>query len=274
MRQNKEGQIMSSCKYLRAVRDGRADGMMPIAARAFRSLLVFSGLVGCSCEVGLAGPSPAPSTARSVLVFIDESASIDAVAYRHWNQLAAANLCRANTRVTVYAIDDVTSQGAPLADERLPLPDRRSGWAGMKAAQADLAAGQGRLRAALAEAMTPRRGARWSDILSTIDRAASRRPDATTTIVLFTDAVHSMAELDFERTSTPRVVDPIVEARGWNRHTLNGARVHIVMAAARSGAPRPPVDKATLARFWTAIVKAAGGELASFDTELELPEEA
>lgn len=262
---------MRLCKYLHDRAD-KADRMVAVAAA--RLLAVLLGLACGSCGLGRAEPSIATSPVRSVIVHVDESASIDAVAYRHWNQLAAAKLCAANTRVTGYAIDDVTSRGGLLADIQLPLPDRRMGWDQMRAVQAALTAGRSKPRAILSEAMTPQRDVRWSCILSAIDDVAARRPDATTTIVWFTDAVHSTSELDLEGVKAPMSVDPIVTGRGWTAHTLNGARVHIVLAAAPSGARPPLNDRRTLEQFWTAIITVAGGELVSFDTELDPPREA
>lgn len=233
--------------------------------------LVLPLLLG-SCSVGGVPHSPP----RRLVIFIDQSASIDRAQRGQWQTDAERILAglAGGWSLTVYAIHDQTSDAAPLFDGEVPDWSEDATFDAASAQKANLMRIRHDATAAVRKALDVGGGATQTDLFGGIDRVrvdAKRRP---TTIVYFSDMLNSTPELNMERANSltrariPEHIQNLARRHQWRPDTLAGAEIYCVLNSIESGRHGPAVDRLTQRSFYETLFRALGARLAVYDTHL------
>jgi hypothetical protein len=235
--------------------------------RLLAALMLFSPLVSAQCE-----PKTAP---KRIVLGIDVSASIKSDQRQLWFPLALQFLAclGPSDRLEIFPIHENTRDSAPLFANNFPTPRGTTIDAKRKFAQERRAFRQ-QAEAALTEAFRAEPKAQITDLFSLLDRV---RPDSRATLlVIFSDGLHSTAELNLERVLLkpdrfPELIRTIAQKHNWHRQTLDHTKVDVILPSVGCCNRTKPVnDREILERFYQSLIDALGGHLEVFDTHMEV----
>jgi hypothetical protein len=226
-------------------------------------------LAGCSA------PAAERSPGRRVILFIDQSASIDRDQRRQWRNDANGLVggIRDGWSVSIFGIHDHTLESAPLFEVDIPMfvSDGTS-----KTAAARNAAIQTARQAALAavEKALDTSGAARTDIFSALDRVHPDPRSRPTVIVFFSDMLNSTSELNMERTGSVTLqnigalIPSLARRHLWRKDSLAGSEVYCVLNSIEIGRNAPPVDRRVQEVFYAGLFGAMSAKLARYETSL------
>lgn len=244
-----------------------ARGTPPVAA--FLAVAVVLPLAACSA------PAADRSPGRRVILFIDQSASIDRDQRRQWQNDASGLVrgIRDGWSVSIFGIHDHTLESAPLFEVDIPMfvSDGTS-----KTAAARNAAIQAARQAAVAavEKALDTSGAARTDIFSALDRVHPDPQSRPTTIVFFSDMLNSTSELNMERTGSVTLqnigalIPSLARRHLWRKDSLAGSEVYCVLNSIEIGRNGPPVDRRVQKVFYENLFGAMSARLARYETSL------
>jgi hypothetical protein len=212
---------------------------------------------------------------RRLILFFDQSASIDRDQRRQW-QNDANSLVRGihdGWSVSIYGIHDHTLESAPLFEVDIPMfaSDGTS-----KTALARNAAIQTARQAALAavEKALETGGAARTDIFSALDRVHPDPRCRPTTIVFFSDMLNSTPELNMERAGSvtlqniATLIPSLARRHLWRKDSLAGSEVYCLLNSIEIGRNGPAVDRRVQQVFYENLFGALSAKLARYETSL------
>jgi hypothetical protein len=215
---------------------------------------------------------------RSVLA-VDQSDSISVSQLAQWEPAARAlvsQLCPGDS-LQIFTIHNNTLNAKPLFDDSLPLaPSANATIANRILFKRQMLDFQQAADLALLQAFQRAAAVTATDIFSLFDRIRSN-PSRQVRLVIFSDGLHSNAELNLERFPLklkPGTLGPLIQRlathHGWDSTTLAGASVAFVLPSLNAGPDKSPGpnDRLVLKDFYDVLVRSLGGVLKSFDTQL------
>jgi len=209
------------------------------------------------------------------VIFIDQTGSVSAEQRQAWATTATDVLKQltVSDSILILPVHDRTLDAAPLFFARVPagglsLED-------MAFAKRSLKETRQAARASVHEALTSRKQASSTQLLTVIDRLAAARsaqPGRIMRAYLFSDMVNSTPDLDMERrrlvsAEIPQLVGKIRNDARWRDGALAGVKVFCVLNGIDTG-QRATNDRRVLHEFWRAVFTAVGAELETFETHL------
>jgi hypothetical protein len=240
-------------------------------------LLAFIIIVIAAAAVYWLYPSPLPPSfsGNDYYWFIDQSLSPKSEqSDSGWKAAFEVQLksLKCGDRLFMFGIHNQTRNAAAIAEAEIPAVITRTRTPEKKCRDR-LAEVTPVLGQKFEDALKPQQRSITTDVFSAFERInhdGSRRVVA----VLVGDSLHSNHELDLERVriageNIVALLNPIVAARGWQPGMLNGVRVHFLLDNLGIPDTKPLLnDRGKLQKFYETLLKALGGELASFDTRL------
>jgi hypothetical protein len=220
-------------------------------------------------------PAADRSSGRRLILFFDQSASIDRDQRRQWQNDANALVrgVRDGWSVSIYGIHDHTLEAAPLFEVDVPMfaADGTS-----KTAAARNNAIQTARQAALAtvEKALDTGGAARTDIFSALDRVHPDPHSRPTTIVFFSDMLNSTPELNMERAGSvtlqniSTLVPSLARRHLWRKDSLAGSEVYCVLNSIEIGRNGPAVNRRVQRVFYENLFGALNAKLARYETSL------
>jgi len=246
--------------------------------KLFKPQAAFSVLAGALALAGCSARSEARQDGSRLIVFLDQTASIDAPQRAAWVKEATGLTRRltGGSSVTIYAIHDRTMDAAPLFEADIPEMKDDATLDESHAAHLALVRARDGARAAIAKGLEAG-AAPQTDIFSTIDRVEPdllRRP---TVIVYFSDMLNSTPDLNMEvpgairRPDISRKLQDLARRHYWQPSQLAGDQVYCVLNSIESGGRGPAVDRLIQRAFYDALFQAVGAHLLSYETRLAGP---
>jgi hypothetical protein len=226
-------------------------------------------LSGCAARGG-----DRPTGAR-LIVFLDQTASIDAAQRTAWMK-DATGLTRqlaGGSSIAIYPIHDRTMDAAPLFTAE--IPDSKDDATADEARAQHLAIVRARegAQAAIEKGLDAGPASR-TDIFSTLDRIQPDSRQRRTVVVYFSDMLNSTSDLNMEipgalrRSNIPSELQGLAHRHYWGPSQLKGAEVFCVLNSIQSGHRGPAVDRLTQKAFYEALFQALGARLMVYETHL------
>lgn len=215
----------------------------------------------------LAGCGGAPETSQGVVRYlgIDQSISTEDqpdLWIRAAHRLVVDRLDFGDT-IVVLGVHDRTGEAAPLLELTIPLPG--DGQTSELAARKALAATKEQVTAVVRDALLKTPRARYTDVLSIFERVRALKDGRPMSIVLLSDAIHSVPGMDFNRidfAAEPGLAREITEERHWPADLLANATVEFILDSPRT---RPAQPRRVLREFYAALLEGLGGRLGTFE---------
>jgi hypothetical protein len=243
--------------------------------RLFKFLAVLGVSAGVLALTGCTSRAVGRPSGFRLIVFLDQTASIDAAQRAAWLS-EATGLTRqlgGGASVAIYPIHDRTMDAAPLF--QADIPEMKDDATSDDARTQHLALVRARdgARAAIEKGLNAGPAAR-TDIFSSIDRIQPdplRRP---TIIVYFSDMLNSTPDLNMEAPGALKRQDISLKLQGlarrhyWRPNQLAGDQVYCILNSIESGHRGPAVDRLTQRAFYGALFQALGAHLAVYETHL------
>jgi len=251
---------------------------MVMKTPAARAALPFAVALTAAVTALLAAcsaPAADRSPGRRVILFIDQSASIDRDQRRQWQNDANSLVrgVRDGWAVSIFGIHDHTLETAPLFEVDIPVfaPDGTS-----RTAAARNSAIQTARQSALAavEKALDTGGAARTDIFSALDRVHPDPHSRPSTIVFFSDMLNSTPELDMERAGSVTLqnigtlIPALARRHLWRKDLLAGSEVFCVLNSIEIGHAGPPVDRRVQQAFYENLFGALSAKLTRYETSL------
>jgi hypothetical protein len=213
-----------------------------------------------------------------LIIAVDKSRSTLPAEMSSWQRASQdlAACLRSGDAVTVLELHSNSAQSAAVFDRELPAVSPNAALPERIAATNTAMKARKQLLQILESLFSSPRNANWTDVLGVFDRVRtdSRRQML---LVLLTDAVHSTPEFDLGRTRIvdvqfQEVLQRLAKVQAWRPDQLMGTRVYFVLPSLGGvNRHRPINDRATLQRWYQTLVAGLGGELASFSTDIPIP---
>jgi hypothetical protein len=226
-------------------------------------------LTGCSAQGDVGRPG------FRLIVFLDQSASVDAAQRAAWMN-EATDLTRqlaGGSSIAIYPIHDRTMDSAPIFEADIPEAKDDATSDEARAQHQALARVRDGARAAIAKGLDGGTAVR-TDIFSTVDRIQPDPRQRRTVIVYFSDMLNSTSDLNMEVPGTIRRSNISTELQGlarrhyWQASQLAGDEVFCVLNSIESGHKAPTVDRLTQRVFYGALFQALGAQLVDYETHL------
>jgi hypothetical protein len=234
------------------------------------SIFAAVGTSGCSA------PGETRGSSRTLIVFLDLSASITEGQRALWKREAAhlADALGDDSSITIYAIHDHTMDAARLYEAEIPAPvadGTRAAAEKQKVARRE--ARKGAL-AAIARALDSGGKASRTDVFSAIDRVRPAQDGRRLEVFFFSDMLNSTADFNMEvpgaltRSAIPDRIGLLARRHSWRSGQLAGAEVYCVLNSIETGRRGPVVDRLTQQAFYSSLFESLGARLLAYDTNI------
>jgi hypothetical protein len=212
------------------------------------------------------------------VLFVDQSVSPPAADMERWSQAANSAVfapLQFGDSVLVFGIHDHTADSAPIFDASIPTCGPYAGMdCVIQARRTLLQVRQNGLEAVRAALHSGVRS-RTTKLIESLARIP-HDPKHRVEVLFLSDMLESTRELDLERTSITdanvmRLVQSVVDRYRFRSGALNGVTVRAVLDSPPIGGRHVVAnDHAALERFWRLLITGLGGNLASFDSRVQI----
>ncbi len=235
-------------------------------------ILVLAGVIGLA---GCSARGADRKTGSRLIIFLDQTASIDATQRAAWMKEASglARQLTGGSSVAVYPIHDRTMDAAPLFQADIPAVGDDATSDEALAGHLALVHARDGSRAAIEKGLETGPAVR-TDVFSSIDRIQPDTLHRRTVIVYFSDMLNSTPDLNLEtpgaikRPSMGAQIEALARRHYWQPGQLAGDEVYCVLNSIESGHRGPAVDRLTQKAFYDALFQALGARLVSYETHL------
>ena len=235
------------------------------------ALAAVAALLLAACSAPAAGRSPG----RRVILFIDQSASIDRDQRREWQNDADSLVrgIRDGWSVSIYGIHDHTLESAPLFEVDIPAVSSDGTFRTAACRNAAIQTARQGALAAVEKALNTG-GAARTDIFSALDRVHPDPRSRPTTIVFFSDMLNSTPELNMEHPGSVTLqnvgalIPSLARRHLWRKDSLAGTEVYCVLNSIEIGRSGPAVDRRVQQVFYENLFGALSAKLIRYETTL------